>query len=241
MTNTTIKSLNRSSQKRLLDELKRDIFTNINCINIGQIESFDPSNQSASIKILLKSIESIDTKGVRKLKEKPVILQCPCMILSGGGSHLTFPITKGDECIVLFNDREIDNWFKLGGTQTPTTLRKHDLSDAFAIVGISSVVSSLQDYFSNGVRLAFDSSSKIEFSQGKAELTAATNIINGNEILNGNGTINGNEIVNGNITASGTIQGGSLIADDGADGVFTASGFVWTVTSGIITGKVPVP
>ncbi len=36
-----IKELNIPTQTTILDELKKSIFTNLNCVNIGTIVSFD--------------------------------------------------------------------------------------------------------------------------------------------------------------------------------------------------------
>ena len=60
----------------------------------------------------------------------------PVYYPSGGGFTLTFPIAAGDECIVLFNDRQIDNWLATGAGKPPIVGRAHDLSDGLALVGI---------------------------------------------------------------------------------------------------------
>ncbi len=110
----------------------------LNCVNIGIIQSFDASDQTASIRIAIKQIQRIAPDGTRFFAERPVLLKCPVVFPAGGGFTLTFPITAGDECLVLFNDRELDNWLANGGVQAPNTKRSHDLSDGIAFVGLRS-------------------------------------------------------------------------------------------------------
>ena len=45
------------------------------------------------------------------------------------------PVSPGDSCLVLFNDRDIDNWYESGAVTAPNTARTHDLSDGLVIVG----------------------------------------------------------------------------------------------------------
>ncbi len=236
-----IKELNIPSQTTILDELKKSIFTNLNCVNIGTIESFDSSDQTASIQLSIKSIESISPDGTRTLKDRALLEKCPCVVLSGGDSYLTFPIKKGDSCIVLFNDRQIDNWFTSGDGSAPdVVLRKHDLSDGLAIVGIRNLLNKIPDYLEDGARLRFDESSKIEITENKIESTAADSTQNGNmEVtedlgVGGKADIGGDVGIGGNLTVGGTINGG-------ISGEFTESNFVWTIDKGVVVGVVPVP
>jgi hypothetical protein len=53
----------------------------------------------------------------------------------GGDFTLTYPIRKGDECLVVFADRCFDAWHQSGGIQEAVETRLHDLSNAIAIVG----------------------------------------------------------------------------------------------------------
>lgn len=63
----------------------------------------------------------------------------PVHFPSGGGFTLTHPIKKGDEGIVVFAARSIDNWWQQGGIQPPAEQRMHHLSDAMFIPGVRSV------------------------------------------------------------------------------------------------------
>ena len=168
----TIQQTNPPENSDVLRELKRDIFTSFNAINIGRIEAFDTSEQSATIQLSLKKVESENPDGTLIIKERPVLLKCPVVVLTGGVSHITLPIEAGDDCLVLFNDREIDNWFNAGHSVIPTTNRKHDVSDALAIVGIRNIQTAITDYLVNGLRVRYNASSQIQFTQDKIDSIA---------------------------------------------------------------------
>ncbi|CAK9250669.1 unnamed protein product [Sphagnum jensenii] len=53
------------------------------------------------------------------------------------------PIAQGDQCLILFNDRSIDNWFTSGQVQPLASSRLHSFSDGIALVGLN--------YLNNGV------------------------------------------------------------------------------------------
>lgn len=126
----------------VLELLKRDILKNINCVRPGVVQSYNVggANQppTATIEIAQKQVTSILADGSRTLSDYPVLVSVPVYFAGGGRYVSTYPINEGDECILLFNDRELDNWLAQGPGQAPTTGRFHDLSDAFALVGIKS-------------------------------------------------------------------------------------------------------
>ena len=131
----------------------------INCVQIGIVQRFYPDTQTADIQIALKHVINVDPDGTQTLKERPLLVSCPVIIMTGGAGHLTFPIVQGDTCIILFNDREIDNWLALGGVQVPTSVRTHDLSDGIAIVGLRNTQNAIAGYFMGGAELRFGAGS----------------------------------------------------------------------------------
>lgn len=141
---------------------KDDIKAEINCIAIGNVESFDTIDQTCTIQInYVRVITSGTPTGspndddtTRKLVPYPQLVKCPLMILSGGNSYLTFPIVKGDQCVILFNDRDIDTWWNTGvAANPPNSSRLHDLSDALVFVGIRNIATALATYNMNGPQL----------------------------------------------------------------------------------------
>lgn len=121
----------------VLGELKTDIFANLNCIQIGKISSVNTSEQSAEIELQVKR------RVNGKIINYPLLIDCPVVVLQGGGAFIDFPVAAGDFCLVLFNDRDLDNWWTAATNKEPRTLRKHSLSDGFALVGINPKISVL--------------------------------------------------------------------------------------------------
>lgn len=99
----------------------------------GIIRSFNAATQTAVVQPAIKRIWVDD--GPLDL---PQCLDVPVQFPRGGGFVLTFPVAPGDECLLVFSERAIDNWFTNGDTQEPSEYRLHDLSDAFAVLGFSS-------------------------------------------------------------------------------------------------------
>lgn len=120
----------------VLAEMKNEIFANLNCIQIGKIEKVN-SNQTCEISIQFKRRVSGD-----QISEYPLLVDCPYFVLSGGGSFVDVPISEGDFCLVLFNDRNIDVWWSSANVKEPDNRRKHNLSDGIALVGINPETSS---------------------------------------------------------------------------------------------------
>mgnify|MGYP003335504409 FL=1 len=175
-------------------ELKADIFNSLNCHRIGIIQSFNSTNQTAKIKLVDKRILA-GYEGTQA-KEFSLLIDVPIFIVSGGGAWLNQPIQAGDECLVLFNDRNIDRWFSSGNIQPPENSRAHSLQDGLAIVGFHSQLKKLTNFstanfglnFQNA-KLQIDNTGKIDISnQAKDLKTLIANLIN---ILQNLKTVNG--------------------------------------------------
>ena len=68
----------------------------------------------------------------------PLLPHCPLHFPRGGGFSLTSPVAEGDECLLVFSSRSLDEWWQYGKGGPSYDLRMHDLSDAIAFVGMSS-------------------------------------------------------------------------------------------------------
>lgn len=136
--------------------LQNQLYT-FNCHQVGTIKSFDAGLQTAQIQIsVLRQVPNLSSQPpVYEAKTYPLLLDCPVFVPAGGSGYLTFPITQGDPCLVLFNDRDLDTWFATGGTALPNSARAHDLSDGLAIVGFRNKANALANYSMTGAELAF--------------------------------------------------------------------------------------
>ena len=224
----------------LLLKHKTNVKTTLNAVNIGIIQSFNAAKQTATIKVAIKVVRDVKPDGTKTLTEHPLLLQVPVMTLFGGGSFLSMPIVAGDTCILLFNDRDIDNWITKGGSQIPNSRRTHDISDAIAIVGIRDFQNSIASYLTGGIRLQFAGNSKIDLTDNAINSLAALFTHTGDMRVTGSVTIVGNLNVQGtggidtatincNLTQ---LSGKVLKAGNGATGTFN----IVTVQDGIVTG-----
>lgn len=141
----------------VLDLFKRDIFLSLNCHQIGVVQAFDPALQRATVSIPYKKTfyEKSPTDGTYNpvLVDYPLLLECPVVVMGGGGGLLTFPVTNGDECLVLFNDRDLDNWAQ-GQTGTGVaSARSHNFADGLVLVGVRSVPNAVTGYNPNSTEL----------------------------------------------------------------------------------------
>jgi len=129
--------------------LKKETKTEIFCHAIGIIQAFNPANQTASVSFAyLKTVFVADADGSYSPNTQPYALQVqvPVLFLGGGQSALTFPLAQGDECLLLFNDRDLSMWFASGQVVANPTPRLHSASDAVAIVGFRSLKNSLKKF-----------------------------------------------------------------------------------------------
>jgi Phage protein Gp138 N-terminal domain len=101
----------------------------------GLVQSFDPVAETCVVQPAIQALIRVPNSQTPVWVTMPLLTDCPVLFPSGGGFTLTFPIAHGDEGLVLFASRCIDNWWLAGGVQTQPELRMHDLSDGFVLVG----------------------------------------------------------------------------------------------------------
>lgn len=101
------------------------------------IVAFDPAMMTVKVQPAVQMIR-VMPDGSRQPMTITELHDVPVVFPGGGGHLLTFPIQAGDDCLVVFAERSIDHWWQLGGTQTPSDWRMHDINDGFALVGVRS-------------------------------------------------------------------------------------------------------
>jgi hypothetical protein len=133
-----------------LSVFKQDIFATLNCVKVGKIVTFDGTKQTAEIKLLFKR-----TLPDGSVQPYPLLVDCPVFTPQGGGGFIQFPIKAGDNCLVLFSDRNLDAWYSAGDEAAPLDGRCHDLSDGICLVGLNSLASSLPAAAADAVTLSY--------------------------------------------------------------------------------------
>lgn len=220
----------------VLREVKKDIGVSYNSVNIGIIQAFNSDTQTATIRIAIKKILSEEPDGTKIYREHPLLLECPVMTMFGGDSFINLPINSGDNCIVLFCDRDIDEWMVSGGVQAPNSKRVHDISDAIAIVGIRHYQNSIADFLANGIRISFAADSRIDLTEDAINSIAQLFTHTGSMKITGDLSIDGDTYGNAtsgnwNLKSNLTQESGkSIHAGNGANGTFN----IVTVVDGIV-------
>lgn len=154
-----------------LQALKADVNKNLYCHIPGKIQSFDPTEKTASVQLLfVLQFPTGQTMNYQVLTKVPVFTP------QGGGGAFQAPIAKGDPCLVVFADRNIDAWFQNGSAAVPfdnaggAPGRMHDLSDGMAFVGFNSLADALPMYSSDELRMIMNAS-KVAISKATGLVT----------------------------------------------------------------------
>lgn len=114
------------------DRLKDDTMFNLRCCIPCIVQSYNSENgtiecQPAIRERIINQNEEIEYRNI------PLLINVPVAFPSSGNWQISFPISKGDECLVFFSDLSIDNFWLKGNIQNPIEDRRHDLSDGIAI------------------------------------------------------------------------------------------------------------
>lgn len=174
----TLREFAPPDMTRMLDALKQDILTNLNCVRPGIIQQFDPVTQTAAVLVAQKQVVDVAPDGTRTLADYPLIFECPVVFQRGGGFVGTFPVNEGDQCVILFCDREIDNWLYSGPAQAPSSPRLHDMSDAICIVGLSNLTDPIPNFSNDAAQLrTLDGQTLVSVSATEIRLEADSIVI----------------------------------------------------------------
>ena len=165
----------------------------------GEIISFDPNTGMAAVKPVGKYVTS---NGIKL--DYPVITEAPVVFpyCSSGGIGVAFPVNKGDSCMIIISEVELDSW--RSGAEAEGSLR-FDLTNAMVIPGLLEGGGELIAEAANSNAVVVGTSGAkvivgdaVEVKAGSATLSISEGIITAGCDLK----------VNGNIIYTGTCQNG---------------------------------
>ena len=174
----------------ILQQIIDRILMGLNTAIPGTIKAFNPDTQTATVSPNIKAINHT-INGETFTSPLPELIYVPCFMpgSSSLGLTMTIPITKGDQCLIIFSQRSIDNWLKWGGVQSPVeTLvpRHHSLSDGIALVGLYPTPQKIQNYNPNAIEIRNkDKTVYIKVSETEVVAKAPVIILDGNVIVTG--------------------------------------------------------
>jgi hypothetical protein len=121
-----------------------------NCHQLGTIQSFDASTQTASATIdypkTINVFDEVSGNTIQKVVTYPPLADCPVRFAFGSKGGFTEPVKKGDKCMILFNDRDMDLWFTGVVGKPVNSNRLHHFSDALILVGFNPKTLAIQNF-----------------------------------------------------------------------------------------------
>lgn len=176
----------KADLRQMTSFLSREIAAALACGQVGTIQAFYPANQTADINFNAQIVVGYQTSASGQVTpvtaNYPTLSAVPVQFLGGGGAAsgpaLTFPVAKGDECLLLFMDRDTSAWWTSGQVGfPPASNRLHDLSDAVALVGIRSLPNVLTNFNNSAIELRFSPTSKITVGASTITITEGSTTI----------------------------------------------------------------
>jgi hypothetical protein len=175
---------------KALDNLSHDI----RCSCPGIIQSYNPLTQTVTVQPAIR--EKISINGNITWMQLPLLINVPVMFPGNSQYSITYPLIKGDECIVYFSDNCYDAFWQNGGIQNQIDLRRHDLSDGICYPTRLSQPNTLSNVSTNSLQ--------IRNAAGTAVIEIAGSTIN---ITNSNVNIGNNTKIDGRVFLSHTHSG----------------------------------
>lgn len=176
---------------------QRQTMNKIRCAAPGIVQAYDAGQQTVTVQLAVR--EWMNDDGKETWADIPLLLDVPIVFPRAGGYVLTLPINQGDEVLVCFGDACIDAWWQNGGVQNQIDIRRHDLSDAFAIPGPWSQPRRVSNYSTNSCQLRNEAGSAyvelagstINIVGSTVNITAPTVNVTGRTTVDGQTTITG--------------------------------------------------
>ena len=124
----------KPSEHEVLLEGIRGQMARIHTALPGVVVSYDAASQTATVKPAFKfAYKDPSGDGSVKRYEPNAISNVPVAFPGAGDFSITWDLAAGDEVLLIFAERSLDEWRSLGGSShEPSDLRRFDLSDAIA-------------------------------------------------------------------------------------------------------------
>lgn len=120
------------NDSQLYENIIKKVNFNLRCCIPGVIQQYDPKTNTASIQPAIRE-EIVNEDNTVQYMNLPILVNVPIIFPSCSVGSIKMLLKQGDECLVLFSDLSIDNFWKYANVQNPIEVRRHDLSDGIAI------------------------------------------------------------------------------------------------------------
>lgn len=115
----------------VLDSWKNGIHT----AGPGAVTAYDLATQTASVQPQIKQ-PLRQRAGGHVLEQLPLLTSVPVMHFRSGSAWVHLPIALGDFVLLVYCERDINEWRRLGSVVDAADLRTHGLFGAVAIPGL---------------------------------------------------------------------------------------------------------
>lgn len=104
----------------------------------GRIETYNTVTRRADVQPLIQDrVEN--EEGDEVAITLPVLSDVPVVFPGSGGARVRYPVSKGDEVMLVFASSSIARWKFKGGLVDPGDTRRHALPDVIAITGLQAI------------------------------------------------------------------------------------------------------
>lgn len=149
-----------------------DFGENFNCVRVGIVQEFIVKEQIVKVKIASQRLIRINRDGTQTTQDYAEIYAKLCYATP----YMNQPPKVGDECVLLFNDREMESWWINGSANQRAYNRMHDLTDCIAICGLRSQPK-LINIFTNLVEFFYDTLAKTNVKMLSNQIVTTTDKI----------------------------------------------------------------
>lgn len=132
----------------VLEQVKSNIFSTLNCHNIGRIIEYNAETNTATVETMILR------KFYNEILQPSLIMDVPILTFGTKNARITMPNPVGCYVVLLFMDKNIDNFLETGEQHLSPTDRTHSISDCVALLTIDSSVDEQPLYDDNALTLS---------------------------------------------------------------------------------------
>ena len=132
--------------------LTKKALENFNVAFIGKVSAFNPVKQTVDV-IPVVAAQVYTTNGNKTYSQGPMISDIPLCTTGFGSWYITNPVEIGSTVVVLCTDLNFSEWTKRGLAFNPSNTQYHSLNNAIAIAGINSNITSIPNFYPNGLEI----------------------------------------------------------------------------------------
>ena len=134
----------------------------------GKVVSYDPATQKATVQIQIKrTYWDGSVVAIPPLPAVPVVWPRG----QAGQIHIHWKLLPGDDVVLHFAERSLDNWKTQGGLTENEDSRKFNLSDAFAVPGGSAFPDAFEVIDPDALEVAFGTTAIQLYEGGQVKVS----------------------------------------------------------------------